>query len=195
MQSMLMDLGGVERASSTRDRLRRCQWTTRYVELRCLSLQDMTKTGRVQIRLELVRPFDEGQAVARHRRVGAMCSRKNQRLRAVRCGKQRSWCVPSSRSISSPSCARERCSAVQFQSDLWCTIWQVRRSIRAEAHRCRQQQRRQAAARTCDGKNNVLICKVGGGVFDGSLSIIEDGTFELRATPGDDHFHEKEGFR
>ena len=41
----------------------------------------------------------------------------------------------------------------------------------------------------------MLICEVRGGVFDGSLSIIEDGTFELRATPGDDHFHEKEGFR
>ena len=33
---------------------------------------------------------------------------------------------------------------------------------------------------------------VGDCIFDGSLLIIGDGIFEVRATPGDDHLHERD---
>ena len=87
--------------------------------------------------------------------------------------------------FGSPSCAAAQYC---FQSDQWFTRWQVRRSISAVSHRYRQQQRSKRAA-TCgpvkmgDGESNMLIHDVGGGVFDGS---------EVRATPGDDHLHEKD---
>ena len=38
----------------------------------------------------------------------------------------------------------------------------------------------------------MLINNVGGGVFDGSLSMIKDGILEVKATPCDDHLHEED---
>ena len=43
-----------------------------------------------------------------------------------------------------------------------------------------------------DGESNMLIYDMGGGVFDGSLSIVKSGILEVRATLGDDHWHEKD---
>ena len=39
------------------------------------------------------------------------------------------------------------------------------------------------------GERNVLIFDLGGGTFDVSLLTIEEGIFEVKATPGDTHWH------
>ena len=49
-----------------------------------------------------------------------------------------------------------------------------------------------ASGAKVDGASRMLIYDVGGGVFDGSLSITKDGILEVRAMPGDDLSHEED---
>ena len=60
-----------------------------------------------------------------------------------------------------------------------------------------QRQRRHQASthervKMGDGESKMLIYDVGGGVFDGSLSINKDGILEVRAMLGDDHLYKED---
>ena len=91
--------------------------------------------------------------------------------------------IPSSRSTQKSELRKEaKHSTVSVRS----VVHQVARQTASEWWR--QERQRAGLVKMGDGNNNMLIYDAGGGIFDGSLSIIEDGIFEVKATsPRNDH--------